>query len=157
MTLVDNRREMRRMKRDMNGDIPPEKRLKFEQNIQEREKKIENLLQGIKKEMGSFDKKRENPPTLSGSSTSNTLPPPPLQKETVTTVAPVIKKVLSPLPPPPTVNAPAPTIVATPPKIVEPIKESVLLDTDKDSIPDTKDNCPLIPNPYQKDINGNGK
>ncbi len=154
MTLVDDRREMRRMKRDMNGDIPPEKKLKFEQNIQEREKKIENLLQKIQKEAKDT---RENPPALSGSNVSNTLPPPPLQKESVATIAPAIKRVSSPLPPPPTVNTPTPTIVATPPKVVEPIKETIPLDTDKDGVPDTKDNCPLVPNPYQKDSNGNGK
>lgn len=91
---------------------------------------------------------------------SSIVPPPPVIKEVskaLPTATPVIKK----LPPPIVPIAKAPIIPVpakeAPAPIIVPTKELPPPDTDRDGIPDIRDNCPLIPNPGQRDTDGNGK
>ena len=162
LSITDNRREVRDMeKRIKETVIPVEEKKKLEETIQEKEKQINIIIQEVK----NAELLAENPPLpnpMSGSGTGtgkveSKIPaplPPVIKPPVVDPVKKVVTPIVAPQEPLPPVMKPAPVVAPAP--MMKPV-EPVVLDADKDGVPDEKDNCPLIVNPLQKDSNGNGK
>lgn len=147
LSITDDRREVQKLKHEMrDANITPEDKKKLEETMLQKEQKIDTVIQEVQKEVKTL----ETPPVEpTATGTSNPVPPiaPAPIKKTPLPIAPVKTTTPTPVVPTP-IKEPIPAT---------PTPEPIPMDTDKDGIPDTRDNCPLVPNPLQKDSNGNGK
>ncbi|MDD5377411.1 MAG: FecR domain-containing protein [Candidatus Gracilibacteria bacterium] len=151
LSIMDNRRGMTELQRRIDETISPEEKKKLEEALQMKKQVLDTSLQLIKEEAEHIEPVIEASGVLSPLSGTGTAEPKP-----IITPSPIKR-----IPPPPTkpvvplpVKEPLPLPIAPLP-VKEPLPPP--LDTDKDGIPDLRDNCPLVPNPLQKDSDNNGK
>lgn len=145
LNIADDRREIQKLKRQMrDANINPEDKKKLEETMLQKEQKIDTVIQEVQEDTKTLETISSEP---NASGTINILPP----------------KVLIPIKKAPLLVAPIKTVIPAPTEpisIKEPTPitpEPTQIDSDNDGIPNTRDNCPLVPNPLQKDSNGNGK
>lgn len=136
------------MRRDIKeATITQENKKKLEETIREKEGRIDTVVQEIQKEAKALEIVPTEPTGSGGQVT-----PTSLQVPEKPPLVPIVNKI-----PVPTTTTQIKTVTPVPTVKPTPIVEPVIIDTDKDGVPDNRDNCPLVPNLYQKDSNGNGR
>ncbi len=161
VNIIDIKSKIEDLKNEMK-DASGDKKKEFEIRIAQEQKWLDEKIQEIKQNLPVEEPKTPSPEPQPSQPTSNATPKPILEitnrpKWTPSLIKPAPTQTTTTPTPTTTTPAPAPTTTTTTPTKTTTVTPPPPLDTDKDWIPDAKDNCPLVPNKWQVDSNNNWK